>query len=461
MADKLLKGIILAGGIGQRLNAPVPKPLLPLGDRPLLMHAIHALHGLCSSITIVASKQLTEHPEFTSEIMAKLPSTLANLQVALQPVANGTGGALQIAQLHNDESNANVVVGCVDVPLISPSTIKKMLKAHTTAGSLMTILSNRTDNTKGLGRVVRDTDNLPTRIAEDVDALDDLALIDEVNVGWYCFDGGWVWEALTSLLPATCGELRLTDALALAASRGRANVLTLSNQDEGLGINTLSELATAEKVFRRQQCERLMANGVIITDPDTTYVDASVQVGVATKLLPGTHLKGNTTIGSKCSIGPNAIISDSILGEQTTVENACVEGSNLGAESVVGHFSRLRTGTLLESGARIGNHAEIKNSRIGSGTHIGHFSFVGDSQVGAAVNIGAGAVTCNFDGATKHSTTIGNNAFIGSGVMLVAPVTIGQQACIGAGAVVVKDVAPLTTVAGVPAKTIHPRSLQQ
>jgi bifunctional UDP-N-acetylglucosamine pyrophosphorylase/glucosamine-1-phosphate N-acetyltransferase len=239
------------------------------------------------------------------------------------------------------------------------------------------------------------------------------------------------------------------------AENARVETWTLEDVNEVVGINTRVHLARVEKIMRDRIRERLMLNGVTLVDPATTFIDADVEVGLDTTILPGTYLQGKTKIGEDCEIGPNAIIRDATIGDRCRVISSLIEGAVLEEGVSMGPFSRLRPGAYLARGVRLGNFAEVKNSRLGENTLMGHFSYVGDAEVGARVNIGAGAITCNFDGQKKHRTIISDDAFIGSDTMLVAPVRIGARAKTGAGSVVTKDVPDDTLAVGAPARAIR------
>jgi bifunctional UDP-N-acetylglucosamine pyrophosphorylase/glucosamine-1-phosphate N-acetyltransferase len=274
------------------------------------------------------------------------------------------------------------------------------------------------------------------------------------------FDADWLWERLPRLpRREQVGEYYLTDLVAIALQEGRRVVAVLTDEPaEAGGINSQEQLARANRIAWNRATQRLMARGVTILDPATTYVEPEVRIEAGTIVYPNTHLQGTTRIGSNCRIGPNSIIVDSEIGDGSRVWCSVIEGSTLQTDVEVGPFAHLRPGCHVESGVELGNYAEAKNSRIGRATKVHHFSYLGDAIVGQRVNVGAGTITCNYDGQAKHQTIIGDDAFIGSDSMLVAPVTVGARASTGAGAVVTHDVPDDATVVGVPARPFTPRN---
>jgi bifunctional UDP-N-acetylglucosamine pyrophosphorylase/glucosamine-1-phosphate N-acetyltransferase len=288
---------------------------------------------------------------------------------------------------------------------------------------------------------------------EEDEAGPDIRKVREVNSGLMAVDAQWLWKQLPDLPLHPKGEYYLTDLVGLALSQGRSVAAVRADQPaEALGINSQTDLAQANRVAWDRMTQGLMATGVSVLDPPTTYVDLDVRVGSGTVLHPNTHLQGATQIGRNCQIGPNAIVVDSIVGDGSRIWCSTVEGSELDEEVQIGPYSHVRPGCHLEREVCMGTFAEAKASRIGRGTQMHHFCYVGDADLGERVNVGAGTVTCNFDGQEKHRTVIGDEAFIGSDSMLVAPVRIGARARTGAGSVVTRDVPDGATVVGVPAK---------
>jgi bifunctional UDP-N-acetylglucosamine pyrophosphorylase/glucosamine-1-phosphate N-acetyltransferase len=291
---------------------------------------------------------------------------------------------------------------------------------------------------------------------EEAQATPEQRLIKEVNASVYCFEADWLWKALELVPLSPKGEYYLTDVVEIAVSEGRnVAVVTADDEMETMGINTRVHLAEAETVMRRRILERLMLSGVTMIDPASTYIDAGVSIGMDTVIQPNTFLYGSTVIGENCTIGPNSIITDTRIGDRCQVLASVLEKAHLEDDVDMGPFARLRKGAHLANHVHMGNFGEVKDSYLGEGTKMGHFSYIGNATIGKDVNIGAGTITCNYDGEKKHPTVIGDNVFIGSDTMLVAPVTIGAGARTGAGAVVTKDVPEGKVVIGVPAKELR------
>jgi bifunctional UDP-N-acetylglucosamine pyrophosphorylase/glucosamine-1-phosphate N-acetyltransferase len=302
--------------------------------------------------------------------------------------------------------------------------------------------------------VIRDGAGNVAGIVENAHLTQEQQAVKEVNLGAYCFRADWLWENLAKVKPSPKGEYYLTDLAALAARTGGVMAIPVADEEEWIGINTRAHLAEAEAVLRRRTNRRWMDAGVGMQDPATVYISLDATIGEDTLILPNTHLEGKTALGRGCIIGPNTIIRESTIGDRCKVECSVVENAALEDEASIGPFGHLRSGACLGRGAHMGNFGEMKNSSLGAGAKMGHFSYLGDAKVGAGANIGAGTITCNFDGENKHPTEIGEGAFIGSDTMLVAPVRIGKGARTGAGSVVTRDVPDGETVVGVPAKPI-------
>ena len=315
------------------------------------------------------------------------------------------------------------------------------------------MLTSSVKDPSDFGRVIRDKDGLVKEIVEHQYDEPESKPMTDVNAGVYIFDTSWALLKLQNLSPRPNGEIFLTDLISLAKSdEGIVSEINLSDTTEVLGVNTRKQLSVVENVFRRQLCEFWMDEGVNIPDPSTVYLDSGVKLGRDTTLMPNTHVLGLSIIGEGGLIGPNSIVDRSNIGDHSNVLASMVTDSTFDQEVKIGPQSNIRPGCYLESKVEIGSFAEIKNSRIGKGSKIHHFSYIGDSIVGKEVNIGAGSVTCNYDGDQKSSTIIGDRAFIGSGSMLVAPVSIGIDSKTGAGSVVTSDVDDGQLVLGVPAK---------
>jgi bifunctional UDP-N-acetylglucosamine pyrophosphorylase/glucosamine-1-phosphate N-acetyltransferase len=331
------------------------------------------------------------------------------------------------------------VVLYADAPLLRGETLSALLAAHEKSRAAVTLLTADLDNPRGYGRIVRARNGAVRDIVEEKDATDEQKDIREVNSGVYVFSGRELWPALAKLENKNrAAEYYLTDIVRLI--KGKVHTLPVDDRNEILGINDRRQLAEAERVMRQRILDVLMTSGVTVSDPATTFVDADVHIGRDTVVLPFSVISGESTIGEDCVIGPFAQIRDSIIGDSCRIERAHLEKATLANNVHVGPFSRLRPGSVLDDGVRVGTHAEIKNSHIGAGTAIAHFSAVLDSDVGANANIGAGTVTANFDGLDKHRTEIGDRAQVGSDTILVAPVRVGHDAYTAAGSVITADV---------------------
>jgi bifunctional UDP-N-acetylglucosamine pyrophosphorylase/glucosamine-1-phosphate N-acetyltransferase len=292
------------------------------------------------------------------------------------------------------------------------------------------------------------------QIVEEAVATPAQLRIRELNAGVYCFDAGWLWGHIGQIpLSLPKREVYLTDLIGMAVDQGlKVEAVVADDAAEAIGINTRVDLAAAERTLRRRINERWMLSGVTIVDPDTTYIEPSVAIGRDTTIQPNTHLRGDTVLGERCTIGPNTIIEDCRIGDDCVVLNSVLEQAVMEQGSDIGPFSHLRRGARLCPGAHVGNFGELKNATLGPGAKMGHFSYLGDAEVGAGANVGAGTVTCNYDGERKHTTVIEEGAFIGSATMLVAPVRVGREAKTGAGSVVTHDVPDAALAYGVPAR---------
>lgn len=420
---------MLAAGQGTRMRSRLPKPLHRLAGRPLVAHCIAAAREVTPSPPIVVVA-----PDHEAAVAAALGDGVTLVPQA-QP--RGTGDALR--SVPDDlRSSGTVIVLSGDVPLVRSATLEAMLDTHARAGVACTLLAFRPADPEGLGRVETDAEGRARRVVEERDLADDTAASDLCNAGVYVLEGARVWPALERLSTDNAqGEFYLTDVVEMLAP---VAVVVAADPDEAIGVNTRKQLAAAEAVVRGRVLDRLMDAGVTVEDPATTYVDDTVDVGVDTVLRAMTTLRGDTVIGEQCEIGPMAQLQDVHIGDRVHIGASAVDGSEIADDVDIGQYVRIRPGTRIAAHVNIGTHAELKNSVIGSGTRVGHFSCVLDSDVGRDVNIGAGTVTCNYDGNEKHRTVIEDGVFVGSDCMLVAPVRIGAGAYLGSGSVITKDV---------------------
>ncbi len=367
----------------------------------------------------------------------------------------GTGHAVMQAEPTLRGQADLILVTYADMPLLTPETLSGLVETQKGNPGPMTLLTAISPDPRGFGRVIRSADGSVRAIVEEAAATPEQLAVHELNVGAYCFAADWLWEALHRIPLSKKGEYYLTETLELAVQSGLAvQALSCTDLAETIGINTRIHLAEAEAAMRMRINRKHMLAGVTITDPASTYIEPDVRIGADTVVWPNTYLRGQTVIGGGCTIGPNTIADDMVIGNNCQVLAAVMDHAVVEDNVSIGPFARLRKGARLCQGVHMGNFGEVKNSTLGPGTKMGHFSYLGNATIAAGVNIGAGTITCNYDGVHKNPTEIGEAAFIGSDTMLVAPVKIGARARTGAGAVVTKDVEDDTLVVGVPARPI-------
>ncbi len=440
-------GVVLAAGEGRRMNSKIPKVLHHVGGKPMISHVVEGLKQAGIERVLVVVSPNNAEP---------IRNTLGDsIEYVAQPQPLGTGHAVMQCVDAVATSDVNLLVTMGDAPLIRPDTFTRLMSRHLRSDAVLTMLAARGSEQQDLGRIRRDTTGSVRAIVEAADA-EGVDLRDEVNAGVYCLDGSWLNENVGRIPASSNGEYYLTWLVEDAASQRRTiETVTTDNAEEIMGVNDRITLAAAEAAMRLSIAEKWMKAGVTIIDPSTTYIDADVVIGRDSVIHPNSHLQSAATIGNDCVIGPGAMIRGSGIGDRCRVLLSVVEESTLENDVDVGPYSHLRPGCHVESGTHVGNFVEVKASRLGKGVKLGHFGYVGDAEVGANANLGAGLVTCNFDGARKHKTKIGEDAFIGSDTMLVAPVSVGKGAATGAGAVVNTDVPPYRLAVGVPARIIE------
>lgn len=449
-----LAAVILAAGQGTRMKTKLPKVLHTVLGKPMVQYALESVSALGCNQTALVVGHGADQVRVT---VSNFQLLICNLQFVEQREQRGTGHAvMQARDVLRGKSDA-IFIAYADMPLMRVETLKKLTDLHASARATITMLTLVADDSMAFGRIVRDANKRVLGIVEERDATPEQLAIRELNCGVYCFDADWLWEHVPQLKPAGVkNEHYLTDLVAMAVKEKRAiETIVTRDAEEMLGINTRVQLAQAEKIMRARINDALMLAGVTLTDPATTYIEPDVQIGEDTIIEPNTHLRGKTRIGANCRIGPNTIIRDSHIGDACAIVASDITESLIEERVQIGPFARLRAGTHIAREVRIGNFGEVKNSRVGEKSHIGHFSYVGDAELGKRVNIGAGTITCNYDGKQKNRTIIGDDVFIGSDTMLIAPVTIGARARTGAGAVVNKDVPPDSLAVGVPARVIR------
>jgi bifunctional UDP-N-acetylglucosamine pyrophosphorylase/glucosamine-1-phosphate N-acetyltransferase len=425
-----LSVVILAAGQGKRMKSDLPKVLQPLAGRPMLEHVIRCARELDPSAIHVVYGHGGEQ---VREALAGQP-----VSWVLQAEQHGTGHAvMQAAPGIPDDHTVLVLYG--DVPLTRAATLRGLLDC---GSDKLAILSVRLADPAGYGRVLRDTAGSVYRIVEQKDANRKEQAVDEVNTGLMAVGAGRLKGWLSQLSNDNAqGEYYLTDVVALAVKDGvRVEAVLAPSAAEVLGVNDKLQLAQVEAEHRRLRAEALMLAGVTVADPARLDVRGEVEHGRDVQLDVNVILEGRVRLGDRVRIGPNVVIRDCEIGDGTVVNAHCVlEQSIIGDGCSIGPFARMRPGNRLANGVHLGNFVEVKNSQIGEGSKANHLTYLGDTTIGVKVNVGAGTVTCNYDGANKHRTMIGDGAFIGSGAMLVAPVTVGEQATIGAGSTVTKD----------------------
>jgi bifunctional UDP-N-acetylglucosamine pyrophosphorylase/glucosamine-1-phosphate N-acetyltransferase len=401
-----------------------------------------------------------EHPVVVTGFGAEqLESALGDrVPTVRQEPQLGTADAVRRGLDRVPAAARHVLVTMGDVPLLPAELFQHLLREQAEGEATIVLLSARVDEPAGYGRVVRAADGAARAVVEERDTDDATRSIDEVNVGTYCFDAAWLRANVGNVPASPSGEYYLTDLVALAVEGGRRVAVVMAPRAElTTGINDRAALAAADRQLRAQIAEQHMRNGVTIVDPASTYIDAGVEIGQDARIEPWSVLSGSTVIAQDAVIGPRAEIRDSAIGPRSRVWASVIEGSTVAEDVQIGPFSHLRPGCQIGPRCRILNYAEVKNSTFGAGSQQHHFSYIGDADVGEGVNIGAGTITANWDGERKNRTVIGDGAFIGVDTMLRAPVTIGAGARTGAGAVVTRDVAPGTTVVGMPARSIDMR----
>ncbi|MGE3856801.1 MAG: bifunctional UDP-N-acetylglucosamine diphosphorylase/glucosamine-1-phosphate N-acetyltransferase GlmU [Dehalococcoidia bacterium] len=432
--------LVLAPGDASRMQSATPTVLHEVAGVPMVRVVCDLLRDAgCERIVVVAGA-----PRAAIEAVAGDGVEVVDAQDA-EGSANATLRAREAAGAHR-----NVLILRADMPLISTRTLRELAGRHLGESRVLTFLTAYLTDPHGFGRILR-RNGLVQGIVRERDLTGAMRGQPEVNAGLYAADAAWLWETLASLQPNPSTD-SLGDLVAHAVERGGVEAYQVTEAIEVAQVGDRVQLAQADRILRDRVRDRLMRDGVTLMDPPTIYVDARVRVAPDTVILPGTHLVGDTSIGSGCRIGPNAILRDMTVGDRCEIGGSTLEGSTLADGVTVGPYCHVRPGSTLAADVHLGNYAEVKASRIGARTAVGHFSYIGDSDVGADVNVGAGSVTANYDGVAKHRTVIGDGVHLGSDTVMVAPVELGAGARTGAGAVVVDDVPAGATVIGVPAR---------
>lgn len=424
------------------MKSNIPKPLHKICGKEMINMILDSCKesGLPSAITIVPEK-FDDFEKVTQN----------RTEYVVQKEAKGSGDAL--LQIKTSTIPSNIIVLNSDVPLIKASTILKMMDHHLKSKADITLLTSIPPSNQGFGRILRNNNQEILGIVEENDTDAETHSIDEINVGIYCFKSSWVTEAINELSPSSNGEIYLTDLIHIASTQNKTiKSIMLNDSSEGLGVNDRSQLAKLEKIIRDQINHDLLIQGVTIIDPETSYIDQDVKISEDTTIYPNTHIKEGSIIGNNCIIGPDCSIKGSNIGNNCVITSSSIEYSQIYDEVQIGPYSHIRKDSILGKNVKIGNYCEIKNSSIGQNSKSGHFSYLGDSMIGENVNIGAGTITCNYDGTNKNKTIIEDNVFIGSNTMLVAPIKIGKNSITGTASVITKNVPENSKAIGAPAR---------
>ena len=423
--------IVLAAGKGTRMNSELPKVLHKVLGKSLLSHALDTLSFSDNKLVVVGHG--------ADLVIDSLPPSIKNI---LQKDQLGTGHAVSTvinSEVFKECKSEFTLVVPGDVPGIKDGDIELLINKVKTTSAPVGFLTALVEDPFGYGRIVKNNEEI--KIVEEKDCSEDERAINEINSGIYCFKTEFLIENIDNLNTQNAqGEFYLTDLIGIANNQKQDIVIVQVDEDSIKGINSMSQLNEVEDIMQKKLIEGFMEQGVYFQDPTSTYIDADVTISSGTKVLANTHLTGSTSIDENCTIGPNAQINDSSIGKNSKVVNSVVDQSTIHENGNIGPFAHIRPGSELGEGVKVGSFAETKKSKIGKGSKVPHLAYVGDAELGENVNFSAGAITVNYDGQEKHKTDIKDGAFIGSDVMLVAPVTIGEESMIGAGSVITKDV---------------------
>lgn len=432
--------IILAAGMGKRMRSRIPKVIHPLLGKPLFLYGIEAALSVNPrEVIVVASPAVSEAVSgwrFDGR-----------LTVAIQDPPRGTADAVRCGLPYLSSSDGIVLILPGDAPLVNADTLKSLLEHLENSGSALTILGAELQDPSGYGRIVMSPSSEVLRIVEERDASGDERAIRFINSGIMAVKREALAETILSVgTENSQKEFYLTDLAAIFHEKGlKVSAIRCENPDEVLGINDRSQLSEIQEKLLRQVISKWQARGVTLTVPDTVYMDADVSIGQDTVLEPGVFLKGKTEIGENCRVGVGSVIEDSVIENDVVIRPySVIEGSIVHQNAIIGPFAHLRPGSEIGRGTKVGNFVEVKKSKLAPGVKASHLSYIGDTTIGADTNVGAGTITCNYDGRRKHQTTIGRDVFIGSNTALVAPVTVGDGATIAAGSVITKKVPPNT-----------------
>ncbi|MCA1057259.1 bifunctional UDP-N-acetylglucosamine diphosphorylase/glucosamine-1-phosphate N-acetyltransferase GlmU [Rossellomorea aquimaris] len=425
--------VILAAGQGTRMKSKLYKVLHPVCGKPMVEHVVDQISTLNieKTVTIIGhgAELVKSHLEGKSDF-------------ALQEEQLGTAHAVMQAEDVLGKLEGTTLVVCGDTPLIKGETMEALVKHHESQGAKATILTGYTESPDGYGRIIRNESGLVERIVEHKDASEDERKVKEINTGTYCFDNKALFNTLKKVSNDNVqGEYYLPDVIEILQTEGEiVSAYQTSDFDETLGVNDRVALSQAETTMKKRINEQHMRNGVTIQDPANTYIDAGVTIGRDTVILPGTVIKGDSSIGEDSMIGPNTEVKDSTIGDRTVMKQSVAHDSSIGSDVQIGPFAHIRPASSIADEVKIGNFVEIKKAVFGKGSKASHLSYIGDAEVGSDVNIGCGSITVNYDGKNKHLTTIEDGVFVGCNSNLVAPVKVGKGAYIAAGSTITEDV---------------------
>ena len=430
-----LAAVVLAAGKGTRMKSDLPKVLHKVCGLPMINHVLNAVEG-------AGADRMVAVVGFGGELVAG--EIRERAETVFQHNQLGTAHALLHAASSLRDFKGEILVVCGDTPLITAQTLQELVDYHGQTGARATVLTAVLPDPGGYGRVIRDQNGNVMRIVEQKDANAGELAVKEINTGIYCFNSEGLFAALSDLTPDNAQhEYYLTDIIeSYVGSGDKVGALPVVNAVEIMGINDRCQLAEAERVLRRRMLEKIMLSGVTVLDPSTTYVDSGVEIGRDSVIYPNTFLEGGCRTGERCLLGPGAHLTDATLGSDVTVRYSVVDGSEVADGCIIGPYAYIRPGCELGRKVKVGDFVELKKAKIGDGSKVPHLSYVGDAVLGIGVNIGAGTITCNYDGVNKWPTLIGDDAFIGSNTNLVAPVRVGEGAVTGAGSTITKDVPP-------------------
>lgn len=426
-------GVVLAAGQGKRMKSKLYKVLHPVCGKPMVGHVLDVLDAVGTDRKVVIVGHGAE------AVQAYVGD---RAEFALQAEQLGTGHAVLTAEPLLGQEDGITVVICGDTPLIRPDSLEAMIRLHREQGAAATLMSASLAEPRGYGRIVRDEQGGVAAIVEQKDCSPEQDAIREINAGTYCFDNRKLFAALSKVTNHNAqGEYYFTDVIGILREQGES-VLAYCTTDpsEWIGVNDRIALSEAEKFMRERINRTHMTNGVTLIDPAHTYIGKDVAIGADTVIHPGTVLRGKTVIGEDCSIGPNCELNDSVIGNGVHIAHSILSEAAVGDDCTVGPFAYLRPGAKLANGVKIGDFVEVKNAFLDEGVKVSHLSYIGDAEIGKNVNVGCGAITVNYDGFNKHRTIIGDDAFVGSNVNLIAPVSVGKGAFLVAGSTITRDV---------------------